>query len=396
MRTEESLRGEPRNYLNKLISLAERDAFLIAIDQGRIAEFFHDLTGFPIASESEIPLDEEGRLFGSKIDLKDRIIDVPDIDIRNSKEIRLFNCIILGDLRIGGNEGTSRVDIDNCLVIGTLCVCGNDQYPDMKVNIWNSNCTVLKINSNQINEINIGTSNIHDCHLTNTRCDWLRMSSNRVQFFRLEDFEVTHCDFFHDQVNLATSFPVVPVRSTREAKDIDWQDRSNVLMDFSLGANFQSQSTIETLAFLRNRTFIAGDQRSLSDLRYRTALLSQSRASRAFVRLTRAFESPWRFAVCAAVIMLGAALLYSTRFCGFVRNTEIVIQGGGYQVHSDICWGLPFFQALYFSCITFTTVGYGDLAPLGVTRFFAASEGLLGIVVASSFIVSLVKRYIEK
>jgi hypothetical protein len=217
-----------------------------------------------------------------------------------------------------------------------------------------------------------------------------------MQFFRLEYFEVTHCDFFHHQVNLANSFAAAPVRSTREAKDIDWQDRSKVLLDFSLGADLHSQSTIETLAFLRNRTFISGDQRSLSDLRYRTALLSQSKASRAFVRLTRAFESPCRFAICAAVILLGAALIYATRFCGFVRNTEIVAQGGGYQVHSELCWGLPFVQALYFSCITFATVGYGDIAPLGVTRFFAASEGLLGVVVASSFIVSLVKRYIEK
>jgi hypothetical protein len=114
------------------------------------------------------------------------------------------------------------------------------------------------------------------------------------------------------------------------------------------------------------------------------------------VRLTRAFENPWRFAVCAAVILLGAALIYTTRFCGFVHNADIVLQNGGYQIDSDVTWGLPFSEALYFSCITFTTIGYGDLTPSGITRFFAASEGLLGIVVASSFIVSLVKRYIEK
>lgn len=163
-----------------------------------------------------------------------------------------------------------------------------------------------------------------------------------------------------------------------------------------LDRTYSHNPLLKPLTFLRNRTFIGGDQRSLSELRYRTALLSQSKTSRAFVRLTRAFENPWRFAVCAAVILLGAALIYTTRFCGFVHNADIVLQNGGYQIDSDVTWGLPFSEALYFSCITFTTIGYGDLTPSGITRFFAASEGLLGIVVASSFIVSLVKRYIEK
>jgi hypothetical protein len=86
-----------------------------------------------------------------------------------------------------------------------------------------------------------------------------------------------------------------------------------------------------------------------------------------------------------------AALIYTSPFCGFVRNTETFT-----QVHSDLCWGLLFLEALYFSCITFTTIGYGDLAPIGIARFFAATEGLVGIVIASSFFVSLVKRYIEK
>jgi hypothetical protein len=393
---EELLKSEPRKYLNKLVSLKSQSSFLEAVHKSNLADFFHDLTGFSVASARKIGLDTDGRLFGSKIDFENSILDVPNIEIRDSKKVKLFNCVILGNLYVGGHERTQDVEIDNCLVLGTLCICGNDANPDLKVNIWNSNCTVLKINSSRLNEISIGASNIHDCHFVNTSCDWLRMTSNRMQFFRLEGFEVTNCDFFHDQVNLSKSFPAEPVRSTREAEDIDWKDRSAVLLDFSLGANLYSQSTFETLSFLRSRTFIAGDQRSLSDLRYRTALLSQNRASKAFVRLTRAFESPGRFAVYAAAILLSAALVYVTPFCGFVRNTALLAPGGGYQIHSDVCWGLPFLQALYFSCITFTTIGYGDLVPIGIARAFAASEGLLGVVIGSSFVVALVKRYMEK
>jgi hypothetical protein len=119
----------------------------------------------------------------------------------------------------------------------------------MKVNIWNSNCTVLRISSNAINELDVGASNIHDCHLVNTRCESLRMTSNLIRFFRIDNFEVTHCDFFPRQVDLVQSFSPGPVRATREAKDIDWHVRANVLLDFSLGSNLQSQSTFETPHF---------------------------------------------------------------------------------------------------------------------------------------------------
>ena|SRR6185436_18403834 len=38
------------------------------------------------------------------------------------------------------------------------------------------------------------------------------------------------------------------------------------------------------------------------------------------------------------------------------------------------------FDAIYFSAVTFTTVGYGDLAPVGPIRFLAGTEALTGFV----------------
>ena len=394
MSRQKQLQRVPAKYLNKLISLRHRSGFLEAAKRGTLADYFHNLTDFPITTASDLGLDDEGRLYEAKIDFENKILSVLELVMDNSQEVSLFNCIVLGDLHIGGKAPTRRISLDNCMVLGTPSISGHDLDPNLQVTVWNTNCTILKLGSNEMKGLDVGASNIHDCHLYNTRCESLHMTSNRMRFFRLEGFEVTHCDFFHGQVDLPDSFPAKAIRGMREAKDIDWDARANVLLDFSLGANLQSQSTFETLAFLRNRTFISGDQRSLSDLRYRAALLSQTKISRTFVRLTRGFESPSRFAIFAAVILVSAALIYTTRFCGFVHN--IAFQNGSYQVQTYLSWGLPFREALYFSCITFTTIGYGDLAPLGITRLFAASEGLLGVVVASSFLVSLVKRYIEK
>ena len=53
------------------------------------------------------------------------------------------------------------------------------------------------------------------------------------------------------------------------------------------------------------------------------------------------------------------------------------------------------FNALYFSMITFTTIGYGDYAPRGILRFFAGVEGLLGMVLISVFTVSFARKLIR-
>ncbi len=38
------------------------------------------------------------------------------------------------------------------------------------------------------------------------------------------------------------------------------------------------------------------------------------------------------------------------------------------------------FDVIYFSAVTFTTVGFGDLAPLGPLRFLSGTEALTGFV----------------
>jgi hypothetical protein len=40
----------------------------------------------------------------------------------------------------------------------------------------------------------------------------------------------------------------------------------------------------------------------------------------------------------------------------------------------------PFFDAVYLSAVTFTTVGFGDVAPVGPIRFLAGTEALTGFI----------------
>ena len=54
-----------------------------------------------------------------------------------------------------------------------------------------------------------------------------------------------------------------------------------------------------------------------------------------------------------------------------------------------------FFEAFYFSVITFTTVGYGDITPIGLSKLMAVIEVFCGIFIVPLFIVGLSRRYLR-
>jgi len=54
-----------------------------------------------------------------------------------------------------------------------------------------------------------------------------------------------------------------------------------------------------------------------------------------------------------------------------------------------------FFQALYFSIITFTTVGFGDIVPLGFTKCVAVFEAFCGVFVIPLLVISLSRKYLR-
>ena len=63
-----------------------------------------------------------------------------------------------------------------------------------------------------------------------------------------------------------------------------------------------------------------------------------------------------------------------------------------YEVITEVS-GLKFFDSLYFSGITFLTIGYGEITPVGIVRILAIFEGVIGILGLSSFLVARITSY---
>jgi hypothetical protein len=91
-------------------------------------------------------------------------------------------------------------------------------------------------------------------------------------------------------------------------------------------------------------------------------------------------ERPVRVMLASALIVLLCAIFYS-------RPGALVFRDGPTEP--------SFLQGLYFSTITFTTLGYGDFYPSasGFCRYLAMAEAVSGAFLMALFVVCLAKRF---
>lgn len=93
-------------------------------------------------------------------------------------------------------------------------------------------------------------------------------------------------------------------------------------------------------------------------------------------RLSSYGEKPFRIFILSAFFIFVFAVLY-------MHQNEVA---------NNIEFISSFDECLYFSFITFTTLGYGDLHPTGITRFIAAIEAVLGVALMGYFLALLVRK----
>jgi len=98
-------------------------------------------------------------------------------------------------------------------------------------------------------------------------------------------------------------------------------------------------------------------------------------------------EAPLRIVGLSIGIIFFCALLYT--FTGLNYQEEIL------SYDSQISFGENFslfLSCLYYSVVTFTTLGYGDFTPVGISRGIAAIEAFTGSFTIALFVVVFVKK----
>ncbi len=110
-------------------------------------------------------------------------------------------------------------------------------------------------------------------------------------------------------------------------------------------------------------------------------------------------ENPWRVIRFALIIIFLFAIILN--FSGIVISdrTNLIIefikesQGDEYTLkYLGPILG-SFLNCLYFSVVTFTTLGYGDFQPaVGLSRFFVSLESIIGAITMALFVYTFARR----
>ena len=87
------------------------------------------------------------------------------------------------------------------------------------------------------------------------------------------------------------------------------------------------------------------------------------------------------------LIIIICAVLYSVTGLNYQDSTHSVSSHHSFALNVS-----TFLSSLYFSVVTFTTLGYGDINPIGISRAIAAIEAFTGSFTIALFVVVFVKK----
>ncbi|WP_076416286.1 pentapeptide repeat-containing protein [Shewanella sp. UCD-KL12] len=98
-------------------------------------------------------------------------------------------------------------------------------------------------------------------------------------------------------------------------------------------------------------------------------------------------EAPMRVIGFSMGLIFVCAMLYLFTGLSYDGNVHV------FDVENDFKTNLfLFFNCIYYSVVTFTTLGYGDFTPIGFSRAIAAIEAFTGSFTIALFVVVFVKK----
>lgn len=241
---------------------------------------------------------------------------------------------------------------------------GADLY---RANLANAHLFHIDLTDASLMKANLYGANLHCANLTN--CNLLGVNLEKAKID-----------------NVTWGDPIMQERKAFEAKE---EGDTESMLDYfeqseEIYRNLRRESEVRGLFELAGHFF----QKEMTMRRYQFKMYS---AKRIFSKLVDVFtgygEKPLRI-VALSLIVIGT---FSTIYFGLgISGADRVI---GWNPEQSIVQNFgDFLTCLYFSVVTFTTLGYGDLTPIGYARPMAAIEAFCGSFTIALFVVVFVKK----
>ena len=98
-------------------------------------------------------------------------------------------------------------------------------------------------------------------------------------------------------------------------------------------------------------------------------------------------------AVMSRSLFYSLFLIYWTMIIGFTLIYFVL--GRGFVFHNNVHYASlslleQLYECFYFSGVTMLTIGYGDLAPVGLGRILALVQALIGFILPTAFVMQFV------
>jgi hypothetical protein len=340
-------------------------------------------SGFRILKRSDLKLDSEHRLYNDEIKFDHVIFDVEHLVVRDACSVDFSTCIFTGDLTIGQHTPTIAVHIFRCIFGGKVTIGGLAAATDVHVDTVNS--PELTITSCDFNELHMTACNIGHLILDGARGRSFETYANHFPVFEVSQCEFTKVRFDYAQVTLLNQSDFAWAwggkRTSRNALKAFNRFHFPGFPTFDLQAEQSGRAQrASTMQFLLEHSNVRLDRDAFARAKHFHTLASEKRDwIRGIYIAVGSLIMPWRVLVTMLVSISFFALLFALP-CFSINVSET----GKTGVRS-----LGFLESLYFSGVAFTTIGFGDLTPIGLARGLAVAEGLLGVLLGGAFLVAL-------
>ena len=225
----------------------------------------------------------------------------------------------------------------------------------------------LQLQGSSLMKANLSGSNLHKANITDCNLLGIKIHDTKLEYLQWGDQLIQERQA-KDHEN----------RGNHEQRLDLYQQSEEIYRKLRLETERQGLPEMAGLFF----------QREMTVRRHQYPLWSIQRMVSLAVDLFCGYgEKPLRVIGFSMSMICLSALAYF--FAGITHSDGVI----GFSLNQSLAANLlALLECLYFSVITFTTLGYGDIVPTDVARFVAAIEAFCGSFTLALFVVVFVKK----